>query len=147
MSTFDKSSLFKQPVSNIKLIFLYINKEKELFHSKKYITETLNKDQLLTILKKNMLIKYTTFIPSHIFQFNMDLEPENILFFLTYPEKFNFFQKVTYLQSIDWKDSIPAFSSLNTLYIFMKEQHKNFHSQTKKIFLNNKKRKTRRIYH
>lgn len=148
MSNFTKDSLLKQSVENFKLIFLYINKDKELVYTKKNTTHTLSKDELLTILKKNILLKEINYIPSHIFQFNIDLDPENILYYITYPEKFNFFRKVTYLQDIDWRDSIPHLSSLNTLYIFMKEQQKNFNTKTKKIFLHKKKKKkTRRIYH
>ena len=77
---------YNKPVENIRIVFLYINGKNELISSKKFKldiqNETISKNILMTLLKKNISYNNLNYYPSYLLKFNIDLIPENIHAFL-----------------------------------------------------------------
>ena len=140
---------YNKPVENIRIVFLYINGKNELISSKKFKldiqNETISKNMLMNLLKKNISYNNLNYYPSYLLKFNIDLIPENIHAFLGESYAFNFLTQVNYMKEIVWEKTIKSFQSLNTLYIFMKRRVPNNRNSTKKIYISRKKlKKTRR---
>ena len=143
-------AFYKDAVQAVRLIFLYINNNNELIYSKKCIlpleNEVITKSQLLYLLKKNGVYNKVKYYPKHLFQYNIELNGEDVQDFLKSPEDYNFMRAVQYLNGIYWRKTIKFFRPLNSLYIIMNERKKSSNAITKRIFLTTKKRKTRRKY-
>jgi len=141
---------YKDSVRDVRLIFLYINKDNELIYSKKSMmpleNEVITKSQLLYLLKKNGIYNKVRYHPKYLFQYNIELNSEDVQDFLKTPEDYNFMQSVQYLNGIRWKKTIKFFQPLNSLYIIMNERKNSSDAVTKRIYLSTKKRKTRRKY-
>lgn len=141
------NEFYRQEIKSIRIVLLFINEHNELFSSKKYKASLKNniitKNQLLNILKKNILYNNNSYTPSFILKFNVDLDPENIEEFIKYPEKFNFLTSESYMGDIHWNKTIENMQLLNTLYILMKKRNIRKKNGTKRIYIS-KKRKTRR---
>ena len=142
---------YKNKIENIRTIFIYINENNEIIHSKKFRSpiknETFTRDQLITNLKQNMLYNNHKFYPLHLLKFNITLNQNEINDFNQDPSKFNFFNEVEYVHDIIWKRTIQFFHPLNSIYIIMKKRVNN-NNRTKKIYIRTKKKhkKTRRKY-
>jgi len=143
-------AFYKGAVQDIRLIFLYINEDRELIYSKKCIlpleNEVITKSQLLYLLKQHAIYNKIKYYPQHLLQYNIGLDTEDVQPFVEEPENYNFMRGVQYLNGIRWKKTIKFFHSLNSLYIIMKQRKKSSNAITKRIFLTTKKRKTRRKY-
>ena len=143
---------YKDRVDHIRTIFLYINEKNEIIYSKKFRLnikdEMFSKNQLITILKQNMLYNNSKFYPIYLLKFNMTLDQNDVNAFNHEPNKFNFLKEVEYVHDILWKKTITFFQPLNSIYIIMKVRTKKVNKGTKKIFINNHKRRkrTRRKY-
>jgi hypothetical protein len=143
-------AFYKDAVQAVRLIFLYINEQRELIYSKKCIlpleNEVITKSQLIYLLKQHAIYNKIKYYPKHLLQYNIGLDTEDVQPFIEEPENYNFMRGVQYLNGIHWKKTIKFFHSLNSLYIIMKERKKTTGGVTKRIFLSTKKRKTRRKY-
>ena len=143
---------YKDKVNNIRTIFLYVNEDNEIIYSKKFRLkikdEIFSKNQLITVLKQNILYNHTKFYPIHLLKFNMTLDQDDVNAFNHNPKKFNFMKEVEYVHDILWKKTITFFQPLNSIYIIMKARTKKTSKGTKKIFIQNHKsrKKTRRKY-
>ena len=120
---------------NILVYYLYINKKKEIEHIKQdnifLIDSKIYKEKLMMMIRKNSFFKDMKYSLSTILQYNIDLMPEDVLYYLKKPKDFTFFNRKS-ISDITWKDSISLFQNLNSLYIIYKERnHKK--ADTKKI--------------
>ena len=145
---------YKEKVESIKIYFLYINRNQELFHIKKekyaINNSTLTKENLIQILNKYKTYEKKSFIPLSILKYNITLNPEYINKFLNDPsENYKFLEPQNNIEEISWFDSIIFFHNINSLYIVYREKLKSKHNNTKKIYirkkLNRKKTKKRHL--
>ena len=150
----DYKKFYKEKVESIKIFFLYVNKNKELFHIKKekyaIPNNILTKEKLIEILNKYKIYQNKEFIPLSILKYNITLEPEYInQFIMDTNNDYKFLEPQNNIESISWFDSILFFHNINSLYIVYKEKWKSKHNNTKKIYihkkLNRKKTKKRHL--
>jgi hypothetical protein len=152
------TDFYKEPVTTIKLFFLYVNKEKELeiitnepFFLKKG-SNVIHKEELITIIKNKQLEKERKYNIKYklisLYRYNPMLEPEDINVFIQpvsfieneneNEKKNTFFIKEKYLTDIEYMDTITIFQDLNSLFFIFYEYNKhnninNKHNVTKKI--------------
>ena len=67
-----------------------------------------------------------------VLQYNIDLEPEDVLNYLKYKEKYNFLTVVSKVNDILWNDTINIFKNLNSLHIVYYEEPIKENKQYKK---------------
>ena len=79
-----------------------------------------------------------------ILQYNLDLEPEEVLNYLQYKEKYNFLTIVSKINNILWNDTISLFKNLNSLHIIYYEEPIKKSSNTKKVYIRNRKLKRKK---
>ena len=142
---------YKEKITSVKIYFLYVNREQQLFHVKKDTLDIKNtilrKEQLIEILNKYRNYKNKTFIPLSIIKYNMTLDPNNINEYIGNTTGFNYLTAETSIEDIPWYDSILFMNDINSLYIVFKEKWKTKHNNTKKIYIREKKlhhRKTKK---
>jgi len=146
------NEFYKQEINGIRIVLFFINENNELFSSKKYNARLENnmitKNQILNILKNNISYNNSSYTPSFILKFNIDLDPENINSFIEHPNQFNFLTPENYMTDIHWSKTIKSLQPLNTLYVLMKRRRFNNNNFTKRVYISKKtrKRKTRRKY-
>lgn len=133
---------------NVLIYYLYINNDNEVEYIKKnnfiLINSTIRKEKLLYLLRSNSIINDIKYSLSSILQYNIDLMPEDVLYYLKNPKDFSFFNKKT-ISDITWKDTISLFQNLNCLYIIYKERKKQKSHNTKKNYLKKRNNKTRKL--
>ena len=146
------NEFYKQEINGIRIVLFFINENNELFSSKKYNARLENnmitKNQILNILKNNISYNNSSYTPSFILKFNIDLDPENINSFIEHPNQFNILKPENYMTDIHWSKTIKSLQPLNTLYVLMKRRRFNNNNFTKRVYISKKtrKRKTRRKY-
>ena len=144
---FDK--FYKEKVNNIKLYFFYIDKNKDIIKVLKNNLDISNniikKNELLEIIKGKRKILSKKFLLIQILKYNFSIENNNINKFLNNSDNFNFLKKMDTIEDIYWEDTIPLFTSLNSLYFIFFEKQKRKHN-TKKILLRRKQGRTKKKY-
>lgn len=132
---------------NVLIYYLYINLNNEIEHIKKnnfLLTDsTMRKEKLLYLLRTNSIFNDIKYSLSSILQYNIDLMPEDVLYYLKTPNDFTFFNKKP-ISDITWKDSISLFQNLNCLYIVYKERKCKL-IKTKKRYLKRRNNKTKKL--
>ena len=108
----DYKSFYKENVDVIKIFYTYVDNNNNKNH------------KLISIL-----------------QYNIDLEPEDVLSYLKFKEKYNFLTIVSKINDILWNDTISIFKNLNSLHIVYYEEPIKKSSNTKKVYIRNKKLK------
>lgn len=103
-------NFYKENVKSIKLYFLYVNREQQLFHIKKNNIEIkntiLNKSELIDIINKYKHYQNKTYVPLSILKYNITLEPNNINEYILDNSNFDYLKAETHIQDIPWYDSI-----------------------------------------
>ena len=155
----DFEKFYKEPVETVEIIFLYINKEGELEKIKKthFLLETDNKidrDELISIIKENIVDNKIKYSLLSILKHNIDLDPNDLGKYLTKDDTEETLKENEYLQVISdisdlhFKDSITLFRDLDSVFIVFYETTKKLKkSLTKKIYLSSKTRKTSKEKH
>ena len=141
---------YKGAVTNVRIVFLYINHNKEIIYSKKFRininNEKISKNQMIGLLKYNLVYNHNKFYPYEMLQYNIDLDPLDVKDYINHTENFNFLERIYYVNPVSWKKTINLLKPINSIYIFMKERNNKGNSTTKKIFITKKKNKTKRKY-
>ena len=141
------NDFYKTNVESIKISFLYVNQENELFHVKteKLILDNgcINKEDILFILRENMIHNDIKFLPISLLKYNIDLDVEDVKKYITEEEPRDFLTQAKYTNKIEWVDTISLFQDLNSLHVIFKERKSN--GTTKRIRIKTKRR-TRRKY-
>ena len=96
---------------------------------------------MIYILKKNKQNNKKNHKLISVLQYNIDLEPEEVLNYLKYKENYNFLTVVSKVNDILWNDTISIFKNLNSLHIVYYEEQGKKSSNTKKVYIRNKKLK------
>lgn len=144
----DYKDFYKEAVTSIKIYFLYVNKNQELFHIKKQKIDLhnskLEKESLIELLKNHREYQNKTYIPLSILKHNITLEPQHIQEFINNPSGFEYTEAETSIDTIDWLDSIAFLQEVNSLYIIFREKWQSKKQGTKKIYIKSKGTKTRK---
>ena len=128
----------------IKIFFTYVNSLNKIYYIKKDIVPLnegyLNREILINLLKKNKIHRNVNHDIISVLQYNIDLEPENIVKYLKQDEinKNNFLTIKSDFNDIYWKDSVSLFKDLNSLHILFYENKKKTKKQTKKVYIKKK---------
>ena len=135
----DYKDFYKEAVTSIKIYFLYVNKNQELFHIKKQKIDLhnskLEKESLIELLKNHREYQNKTYIPLSILKHNITLEPQHIQEFINNPSGFEYTEAETSIDTIDWLDSIAFLQEVNSLYIIFREKWQSKKQGTKKIYI------------
>lgn len=136
---------YKDDVYFLNIHFVYVNKTNEidfvkeesfLMSEKNYI----KRDELIRILKHNMIVDNTKYSLLSVLRYNVTMEPDEILPFLKsegYNENFLF--AIKNIDDIKFEKTINTFQDLNDLMLIFYEKEnpktKNANNMTKKIYL------------
>ena len=104
----------------------------------------INREELIYLLKKNKNNNNKNHKLISVLQYNIDLEPEEVLNYLKHKEKYNFLTIVSKINDILWNDTISIFKNLNSLHIVYYEEPINKSSNTKKVYIRNGKLKRKK---
>tara|TARA_B100001057_G_scaffold181878_1_gene182634 strand:- start:117 stop:659 length:543 start_codon:yes stop_codon:yes gene_type:complete len=141
----DYKSFYKENVDIVKVFYTYVDSNNNIYYVKKdnlFIENNkINRDELIYILKKNKLNNNKNHKLISVLQYNIDLEPEDVLNYLKFKEKYNFLTIVSKINDILWNDTISIFKNLNSLHIVYYEEPIKKSSNTKKIYIRNRKLK------
>tara|TARA_A100001011_G_scaffold399833_1_gene510446 strand:- start:3787 stop:4302 length:516 start_codon:yes stop_codon:yes gene_type:complete len=141
------NDFYLEKTDNINLNIIYINKNNNIEYIKKdkyFLNEnTITKENLLYLLKKNSIYRNSKYNLLSIIKYNIDLQPENVKDYILNTKKYNFFHLCKTINNIEWNDSITLFKDINSLYLLYYEKSKNNNS-TKKIYINKMKKKKRK---
>ena len=141
------NDFYLEKTDNINLNVIYINKNNNIEYIKKdkyFLNEnTITKENLLYLLKKNSIYRNSKYNLLSIIKYNIDLQPENVKDYILNTKKYNFFHLCKTINNIEWNDSITLFKDINSLYLLYYEKSKNNNS-TKKIYINKMKKKKRK---
>lgn len=133
----------------IKIYSLYVNNKKELVYVNKDSIELnnkiLEKSTLISLLKSKSSYNKRNYKIMSLLKYNIDIFPEDIPYFIKEPEQYDFLNSTTNINDIKWKDSIDLFQDMNSLYIIYFENKKKINSKTtRKIYIDKRKKKTRK---
>ena len=141
----DYKSFYKENVDIVKVFYTYVDSNNNIYYVKKdnlFIENNkINRDKIIYILKKNKLNNNKNHKLISVLQYNIDLEPEDVLNYLKFKEKYNFLTVVSKVNDILWNDTISIFKNLNSLHIIYYEEPNKKSSNTKKIYIRNRKLK------
>lgn len=141
---------YNEKVDNIKLYYIYINKQNKIIFIKrddKIIENSkLPRYELLLMIKKKIKYNNIKFIPLSILKYNIDIDATEINDYLENNNKYNFLSNEKNIKDINWNDTINLFKDINSLYILFYEDNKKYDKHnTKRIILRKlKKKKTRK---
>ena len=144
----DYNNFYKEENTFIETIFIYVNNENKIYYIKKdnifLQDKCLNKEELLFLIKKNQKYNNNKHKLISILQYNIDLNPQDLNLYLKNSDNFNFLSIKSSLSELKWDDTIHLFKDLNSLYIIYYENQNKKNSNTKKVYINNTKRKKTR---
>ena len=140
----------------VKINFIYVNHSHEITNMRedKYIfkkTNTLTKEDLIGLIKRNNIINKKTYSLLSILKYNINIEPHNLkYFFKTKKDNIGntYLQSIKHIDDIIFDKTITMFHDLNNIMIIFMEKEKekekdyNVSSNKSHIGLNS----TKRIY-
>ena len=133
------NSFYKETNDTIKIFYTYINKANKIYHIKKESIilndNMLDKITLLCLLRKHRNHNNIKHKLISILQYNIDLEPEELVLYLKNDENFNFLSIKSNIMEIKWDDTINLFRDLNSLHILFYESPRISKNQNRKIFI------------
>ena len=139
------NDFYLEKINNVELHLIYIDKHNNIEHIKKdkyfFDNQTIYKDNLLHLLKKNSIYQNNKYKLLSIIQYNIDLLPENVNDYLINNKNYDFFNIRRTLNNIIWKDSITLFKDINSLYIIYYDNQTKNNNTTKKIYIKSKRKK------
>ena len=144
------NDFYLEKINNVDLHVIYIDKKNNIEHIKKdkyfFDNQTIYKENLLHLLKKNSFYQNTKYKLLSVIQYNIDLLPENVNDYILNNDSYDFLNIRKTLNNIVWKDSITLFKDINSLYIIYYDKINKDNTTTKKIYIKSKKKlnKTKR---
>ena len=135
----DYNSFYKEPNETIKIFYTYIDKENKIYHIKKESiiinNNILDKITLLFLLRKHRNHNNIKHKLISILQYNVDLEPQEVVLYLKNEENFNFLSIKSNIMEIKWDNTVNLLKDLNSLHILFYEAPKTRKNHTKKVFI------------
>ena len=140
---------YNEKVDNIKLYFIYINKNNKIIFiakdSKIIENNKLPRYELLLLIKKKTKYNNMKFIPLSILKYNIDIHANDINDYIEGEKNYNFLSNEKNIKDIMWNDTINLFKDINSLYIiFYEDEKKKKKSETKRIIFKKLNKKTRK---
>lgn len=141
---------YKETVENVKLFYVYVSKNNQIenVHQDDAILNngTLIKDKMLDLIKTNKNKNGISYRLKHLLKYNISLASGDVQDFLHNKINETYLSPITFLEDIYFEKTINILQDLNSIYFIFreKETQDTSHSQTKKITLINRHRKTRR---
>ena len=141
---------YQVETKRVKVYCLYVNNNNELVYINKDSIElsnkVLNKSRLISLLKSKSFYNKRNYKIKFLLKYNIDIYPEDIPFFIKEPEQYDFLNSNNNINDMKWRDSIDLFQDMNSLYIiyFEKSKNKSKDRHTRKIYIERKKKKTRK---
>tara|TARA_Y100000768_G_scaffold302371_1_gene236262 strand:+ start:1557 stop:2054 length:498 start_codon:yes stop_codon:yes gene_type:complete len=142
------NEFYKEPVSSIKLFFIYVNKDNIIEFLKKedkiLNNNSISREELIKIIKEKQIVGEYKYKLISLLKYNIDIDPENIedmLYNDSYNENFLNIEKN--LDTIKFNDTIRILQDLNSIYLIFYPIIKS-KKDTKRIIFNKKNHKTRR---
>lgn len=141
------SDFYKEELTVVSVYFLYINRNSDLFHIKKDIIDLSNnileKDIIISMLKKNMIFNKNKYRPISILKYNLTISPQDVEYYTKNTNKFSFLESEKKIKDIKFNNSISLFNDINGIYFVLHEQWDSCTHKTKKVYLNRKLKKKR----
>jgi hypothetical protein len=148
---------YKDEVKEIDIFILYINSSNEIDKIRKehiFLDDSIiPRQKLIDIIhsyKKNNDIPYNF---STLIKYNITLDPENIEDYALSEYNENYIEIIKNVEDLKFQETITTFHDINTLYLVFQENTKDTiiekskklkRSNTKRIYLTNKHRKTKK---
>lgn len=156
----------------INLYFVYLNEYDSIEKVKKdkffmTVPNCISKEELFKIIVKNKYINNEKYKLNFLFKYNLTIEPVNIFHFIknnTHIEtnaNNQYLSPITSIENVQFKQTISMFHDLNSVTIIYKKPRlinsniitndssdtkQNDNNKTKKLWIKNLIRKTRRLY-
>ena len=144
----DYKSFYKENVDIVKIFYTYVDSDNKIYYVKKenllIENNKINRNELIYILKKNKQNNKKNHKLISVLQYNIDLEPEEVLNYLKYKENYNFLTVVSKVNDILWNDTISIFKNLNSLHVIYYEEPVKKSNNTKKVYIRNRKLKRKK---
>jgi hypothetical protein len=129
----DYNDFYKEPVTSIKVFFLYVNKTNELEHIYSDLcllidNRAIKRETIISLIKHNQYFHSIKYKLLSILKYNIDLEPNEVTNYIyettsreTETPSSMFFTAEKYLNDIYFADSINMFQDLNALFFIFCE--------------------------
>ena len=144
----DYKSFYKENIDIVKIFYTYVDSNNKIYYVKKdnllIENNKINRDELIYILKKNKQNNKKNHKLISVLQYNIDLEPEEVLNYLKYKENYNFLTVLSKINDILWNDTISIFKNLNSLHVIYYEEPVKKSNNTKKVYIRNRKLKRKK---
>ena len=131
------SLIMNIPIQNIKVKIIFTDKDKNIIEnvntSFSLKNNILNKNDLIDLIKFYKVFKNNNYKLHSILKYNIDLNLENIKFFIKYPT--NFLRCIDKIDDIKWVNTCKYLEELNTLFIIFIQKNKSIKSNKKTLKL------------
>jgi hypothetical protein len=144
---------YTEDISFIKIHLIYVNNNNDIEKVKEEkillkINGVLQKEELLSIIKNNLLSNQLKYSLLSILKFNINIEPIHLKTFLRNKNPLigsPFLQSIKNIDTIKFDKSISMFHDINELIIIFQQKNNIINNRTKKSFINsNTKKRTKR---
>jgi hypothetical protein len=145
----DYNDFYKEQPSSIKLFFIYVDKSNNISFIRKenYILNNgyISRENLINLIRDNQMLIDSKYKLISLLKYNVTIAPEDIQDLNDMEPTFGnqFLNVETNLDTIKFEDTICILQDLNSLYFIYYPDIKP-KRDTKRVFINNNHRKTRR---
>lgn len=146
---------YKEDIYYTNIHVVYINRNLEIENIKEEtlilsLPNNITREEIIYLLKKNTISNGKHYKIISILKYNITLNPYQVTKYVNAPmyETETYLEEIKHIDSISFEKSISLFQDLTDIYfIFYEKPDKNKMNATRKIVLNNKKKKgTRKDY-
>jgi len=140
----DYKSFYTEKINNIKLNYVYINKQDEIERIKKDVLflsqeNHISREEMIKILKSQMISSDKKYSVLFILKYNIDIDPQDVTFYLKNEKDKNaFLHIVKNIDDVVLNDTINMFQDLNNIIIIFNERKESL-NKTKKVLVNSKR--------
>ena len=131
------TGLYKAPQQAVSVIYLYVNRENELFYSRKepLVTKsgTLPKAVLVDALKRNRVYAGIKYRPLSLLKYDIGIGPESVRRFIQEPEAQGDLTSEDAIGDVSWRPAAPRLQPVNCLYVVFTEIWDAGRRKTKRI--------------
>jgi len=150
----DYKNFYEEEITFIPIHLIYISDNSiEKIKAEKMILKTpgvLQKEELVSIIKHNMVSNNIRYALSSILRFNINLEPANLKTFLRTNDKNignNFLHPVKNIDNIKFDKTITMFHDINDIFILFNEKIKGDKNKiTKRTHFHSNKKTKRNVF-
>ena len=144
----DYDKFYNEDVKKIKLIYIYINNDNEVYNIK-YENEMiknncLTNERLLYLIKNNQYNLFNKHKLVSLLKFNIDLEHVELKNFILNESKSNYLTSLKILDTIHFNKCIRTFHDLNSIIFIFTNKSESKLNTTKRINIKLSSSKTRR---